>query len=53
MLANQTLLRETAKGSDIGMLPFVLTFVCSAVAAAAAVAFASWRMKSERYVLAV
>lgn len=53
MLSNQTLLRETAKGVDIGMLPFVLTFVCSALAALAAVAFASWRMKSERYVLAV
>jgi sodium transport system permease protein len=53
MLSNQTLLRETAKGGDIGFLPFVLTFLCSAVAAWAAVAFAAWRMKSERYVLAV
>lgn len=53
MLSNQTLLRETAKGGDIGLLPFVLTFVCSALAAWAAVAFAAWRMKSERYVLAV
>ena len=25
MLSNQTLLRETAKGGDIGPLPFVLT----------------------------
>jgi sodium transport system permease protein len=53
MLANQTLLRETAKGGDIDVLPFVLTFLCSALAAWAAVAFAAWRMKSERYVLAV
>ncbi|MBW8896780.1 MAG: ABC transporter permease [Massilia sp.] len=53
MLSNQTLLRETAKGGDIGLLPFVLTFLCSALAAWAAVAFAAWRMKSERYVLAV
>ncbi len=53
MLSNQTLLRETAKGGDIGFLPFVLTFLCSALAAWAAVAFAAWRMKSERYVLAV
>jgi sodium transport system permease protein len=53
MLSNQTLLRETAKGGDIGFLPFVLTFLCSAAAAWAAVAFAAWRMKSERYVLAV
>jgi sodium transport system permease protein len=53
MLSNQTLLRETAKGGDIGLLPFVLTFLCSALAAWLAVAFAAWRMKSERYVLAV
>jgi len=53
MLSNQTLLRETAKGGDIGFLPFVLTFLCSALAAWLAVAFAAWRMKSERYVLAV
>ncbi|MCS0629430.1 ABC transporter permease subunit [Telluria mixta] len=53
MLSNQTLLRETAKGGDIGLLPFVSTFLCSALAAWAAVAFAAWRMKSERYVLAV
>jgi sodium transport system permease protein len=53
MLSNQTLLRETAKGGDLGILPFVLTFSCSAVVALATVAFASWRMKSERYVLAV
>ena len=53
MLSNQTLLRETARGGDIGLLPFVLTFLCSALAAWAAVAFAAWRMKSERYVLAV
>jgi sodium transport system permease protein len=53
MLSNQTLLRETAKGSDLGVLPFVLTFGCSLLGALVAVAFASWRMKSERYVLAV
>ncbi|QJD99343.1 ABC transporter permease [Massilia forsythiae] len=53
MLSNQTLLRETAKGSELGPLPFVLTFACSALAALAAVAFASRRMQSERYVLAV
>jgi sodium transport system permease protein len=53
MLANQTLLREMAKGEAIGALPYLLTFVSSMVPALAAVAFASWRMKSERYVLAV
>ena len=53
MLSNQTLLRELAKGQDMGMLPFVLTFLSSALPALAIIAFASWRMKSERYVLAV
>jgi sodium transport system permease protein len=53
MLANQTLLREMAKGIDVGGLPFVLTFACSALGALLAVGFASWRMKSERYVLSV
>lgn len=53
MLSNQTLLREIAKGEALGTLPFVMTFLSSALPALAAVAFASWRMKSERYVLAV
>jgi len=53
MLSNQTLLKETAKGAELGFVPFALTFLCSALAALLAVAFASWRMKSERYVLAV
>jgi sodium transport system permease protein len=52
MLSNQTLLREMTKG-DVGILPFVMTFSCSALVALLAVGFASWRMKSERYVLAV
>ncbi len=53
MLSNQTLLRELAKGGEMGALPFVMTFASSALAALAVVLFASWRMKSERYVLAV
>ena len=53
MLSNQTLLREIAKGEAIGALPFILTFLSSMLPALAAAAFASWRMKSERYVLAV
>jgi sodium transport system permease protein len=53
MLSNQTLLRETAKGGELGALPYVLTFGCSLLGALLAVGFASWRMKSERYVLAV
>jgi sodium transport system permease protein len=53
MLSNQTLLREMSKGVEVGALPFLLTFVSAALPALAIVAFASWRMKSERYVLAV
>jgi sodium transport system permease protein len=53
MLSNQTLLREMSKGVEVGALPFLLTFVSTALPALAIVAFAGWRMKSERYVLAV
>jgi sodium transport system permease protein len=53
MLSNQTLLREMAKGVEVGALPFLLTFVSAALPVLAVMAFASWRMKSERYVLAV
>jgi sodium transport system permease protein len=53
MLSNQTLLREIAKGEDIGALPFVLTFFSALLPALAAAGFASWRLQSERYVLAV
>ncbi|MDB5790034.1 MAG: hypothetical protein JWQ80_58 [Massilia sp.] len=53
MLSNQTLLRELSKGVEVGALPFLLTFVSAALPVLAVVAFASWRMKSERYVLAV
>ncbi len=53
MLSNQTLLRELAKGQDLGPLPFVLTFASSMLPALVAVALASWRMQSERYVLSV
>jgi sodium transport system permease protein len=53
MLANQTLLRELAKGQAMGALPFSLTILSSLLPALAIIAFASWRMKSERYVLAV
>lgn len=53
MLSNQTLLRELAKGQEMGALPFVLTFLSSMLPALAIIGFASWRMKSERYVLAV
>lgn len=53
MLSNQTLLGEVAKGQDVGAMPYLLTFVSSMLPALAAVAFASWRLRSERYVLAV
>lgn len=53
MLSNQTLLREIAKGEALGALPYVMTFFSAMLPALAAAAFASWRMKSERYVLAV
>ena len=53
MLSNQTLLREMSKGVEVGALPFVMTFFSAAVPMLAVMAFASWRMKSERYVLAV
>jgi sodium transport system permease protein len=53
MLSNQTLLREMSRGVEVGALPFVMTFACSALGALLAVGFASVRMKSERYVLSV
>jgi sodium transport system permease protein len=53
MLSNQTLIKELAKSGDIGFAPFALTFLCSLVPALLIVAFASWRMKSEKYVLGV
>ncbi|MBZ2208945.1 ABC transporter permease [Massilia soli] len=53
MLSNQTLLGEVAKGQDVGAMPYLMTFVSSMIPALAAVAFASWRLRSERYVLAV
>jgi sodium transport system permease protein len=52
-LANQTLLREVAKGADMGALPYLLTFSSAFVPAVVAALYASWRMRSERYVLAV
>jgi sodium transport system permease protein len=53
MLANQTLLRELAKGQAMGAVPFTLTLLSSLLPAIAIIVFAAWRMKSERYVLAV
>lgn len=53
MLSNQTLLRELSKGQAMTFTQFALTFLSSALPALAIIIFASWRMKSERYVLAV
>jgi sodium transport system permease protein len=53
MLSNQTLIREMAKGGEVGTLPCVLTFASATLFALAAVGFATWRMKSERFVLTV
>jgi sodium transport system permease protein len=53
VLSNHTLLGELAKGQDIGILPFLLTAGSPLLLALLAVAFASWRLKSERYVLGV
>jgi len=53
MLSNQTLIKEMSKAGDAHVLPLLLTFLCSAIPALLLVAYASWRMKSERYVLAV
>jgi len=53
MLSNQTLVTEMSKAGELGATPFLLTVLCSAVPAFLIIAYASWRMKSERYVLAV
>ncbi|UVW29401.1 ABC transporter permease [Massilia sp. H6] len=53
MVSNQTLVKELSKGGDIGALPFLMTFLCALLPALAVAVFASWRMKSERYVLGV
>lgn len=53
VLSNQTLLRELAKGQSIGPLPFLITAGSALVLAGLAIRFATWRLKSERYVLGV
>ena len=53
MLSNQTLLSELTKGTELGVEHFALTFLSSMLPALALMVFASWRMKSERYVLGV
>jgi sodium transport system permease protein len=53
VLSNQTLLNELAKGQNIGFIPFLLTAGTSLLASTLAIGFATWRLKSERYVLSV
>ena len=53
MLSNQTLVTEMSKAGSLGPLPYVMTFLCALIPALLIIAFSSWRMKSERYVLAV
>ncbi|MDC8759163.1 ABC transporter permease [Janthinobacterium fluminis] len=53
VLSNLTLLRELAKGQDVGWLPFAMTFFSALLLALLSVAVASRRMQSERYVLSV
>ena len=53
VLGNQTLLLEVAKGQVISTLPYALTIGSSLLGALVAIGFASWRLKSEKYVLGV
>ncbi|QBE67170.1 ABC transporter permease [Pseudoduganella lutea] len=53
LLSHQTLLRELAKGQAVGALPFLLTFGSSLLAALLCIAFTTWRMRSERYMMGV
>lgn len=53
VLSNQTLLMEVAKGQTVGILPYLLTIGSSLLCATMAVAFAAWRLRSEKYVLGV
>ncbi|MES2742040.1 MAG: ABC transporter permease [Pseudomonadota bacterium] len=53
VLSNLTLFQELAKGQQVGALPFALTASSALALAALAIGFATWRLKSERYVLSV
>lgn len=53
VLSNNTLLRELAKGTEVGPMAFVMTFLSAAIPALACFWFSVTRMKSEKYVLAV
>lgn len=53
ILANQTLLMELSKGSTVNVVCILLTILSSLAPALISVAFASWRLGSERYVINV
>ena len=53
VLSNQTMFQALATGQALGWVPYALTCVLPLLLAGVAIAFASFRMKSERYVLAV
>jgi sodium transport system permease protein len=53
LLAHQTLLLELAKGQPVGWLPLLLTFGSSLALALLCYGFTVWRMKSERYMVAI
>jgi sodium transport system permease protein len=53
VLSNITLLRELAKGTEVGAMAFVMTFASAAIPALACYLYSTTRLKSEKYVLAV
>ena len=53
VLSNQTLLRELAKGQDVGILPYLLTGGSALLLSGVAIGFATWRLKSERYIFGI
>lgn len=53
VLAEQTLMLELSKGNALGITPFLTAAGASLAAALLCIAFAGWRLKSERFVLGV
>ncbi|MCG2585442.1 ABC transporter permease [Massilia sp. TS11] len=53
VMANQSLLTELAKGSEVGLLPVVLTAGVPLLLSLLCYGLAVWRLRSEKYVLSV
>jgi sodium transport system permease protein len=53
IVSNQTLMLEVAKGQAVGVLPYLLTTGSSLLGTALAIGFATWRLRSENYVIGV